>query len=267
MPFTIHLNRYYYADNLGRESQLVMITLRDVHKSFDGNVSYAVKNVSLSIADGETLVLLGSSGSGKSTLLQLINNTLAPSSGSIEIDGKLISEYPQIQLRRSMGFVFQHTGLFPHMTVAQYVAVLMRLMRIKKRKRISRVNQLLELVNLEPSHYVNRYPDELSGGEQQRVGVARALATNPNYILMDEPFAALDAITREALQNEVISLKEKINKTIIFVTHDINEAFRLADRIAIMHQGHLEQIGSKEDVFAQPATDFVKQLLNKTKYG
>lgn len=244
-----------------------MITLHDVHKSFDDNVSYAVKNINLSVADGETLVLLGSSGSGKSTLLQLINNTLTPSSGRIEIDGKLIGDYPQVQLRRSMGFVFQHTGLFPHMTVAQNIAILMRLMNIKKKTRISRVHQLLELVNLDPKHYVNRYPDELSGGEQQRVGVARAIATDPNYILMDEPFAALDAITRDALQNEIIALKKKINKTIIFVTHDINEAFRLADRVAIMHQGSLEQVGSKEDVFTQPATDFVKQLLNKTNYG
>jgi osmoprotectant transport system ATP-binding protein len=244
-----------------------MITLQNVHKSFDDNVSYAVKNVNLTVTDGETLVLLGSSGSGKSTLLQLINNTLTPSAGRIEIDGKLISDYPQIQLRRSMGFVFQHIGLFPHMTVAQNVAILMRLMNIKKRKRISRVHHLLELVNLEPKHYANRYPDELSGGEQQRVGVARALATNPNYIFMDEPFAALDAITRDALQNEIITLKKKINKTIIFVTHDINEAFRLADKVAIMHQGNLEQIGSKEDVFSQPATDFVKQLLNKKNYG
>lgn len=236
--------------------------MQNVCKSFDSEASYSVKNINLTIADGETLVLLGSSGGGKSTLLKLINHTLKPTSGKIEIDNTHIEDYPEIQLRRSMGFVFQDTGLFPHMTVAKNIAILMRLMNIPKVQSSERVNELLQLVNLEPEKYAHRYPDELSGGEQQRVGVARALATNPNYILMDEPFAALDVITREALQNEVIALKEKINKTIIFVTHDIKEAFRLADRIAIMHKGSLEQIGTKEEVLADPATEFVKQLLN-----
>lgn len=244
-----------------------MITLSNVSKSFDGKESYSVKNIKLSIVDGETLVLVGSSGGGKSTLLKLINQTLKPTSGTIEIDGKLIEDYPKVQLRRSMGIVFQHTGLFPHMTVAKNIAIIMRLMKIPKEQRLKRVNELLRLVNLEPEKYFSRYPDELSGGEQQRVGVARALATNPNYILMDEPFAALDAITRETLQNEIIELKQKLNKTIIFVTHDINEAFRLADRIAIMHQGYLEQIGTREEVLAHPATKFVRQLLhNQTNH-
>ncbi|ARG98672.1 glycine/betaine ABC transporter ATP-binding protein [Legionella micdadei] len=239
-----------------------MIILHNVSRSFDRKETYSVKNINLSIVDGETLILVGSSGSGKSTLLRLINHTLKPTSGSIEIDGKRIEEYPKVQLRRSMGFVFQNTGLFPHMTVAQNIAITMHLMKIPKKKRLERVNELLHLVNLDPEKYLNRYPDELSGGEQQRVGVARALATNPNYILMDEPFAALDAITRETLQNEIITLKRKLNKTIIFVTHDINEAFRLADRIAIMHEGCLEQVGTREEVLAHPATEFVSQLLS-----
>jgi len=239
-----------------------MITLKNVCKSFDKKETYSVQDINLSIIDGETLVLLGSSGSGKSTLLNLIINAFKPTSGSIEIDGKPINDYPKVQLRRSMGFVFQHTGLFPHMTVAKNIDIVMRLMKIPKSQRVQRVNELLQLVNLDPEKYFDRYPDELSGGEQQRVGVARALATNPKYILMDEPFAALDAITRETLQNEIIDLKKKLNKTIIFVTHDINEAFRLADRIAILHEGHLEQIGNKEDVLKQPATEFVRQLLN-----
>lgn len=239
-----------------------MITLHNVSKSFDGKKSYSVKNISLSIVDNEILVLVGSSGSGKSTLLKLINHSFKPSQGMIEIDNKPLQDYPKVQLRRSMGFVFQHIGLFPHLTVAKNIAVIMRLIKTPKEQRIKRVNELLRLVNLEPEKYFNRYPDELSGGEQQRVGVARALATNPNYILMDEPFAALDALTRETLQNEIIELKQKLNKTIIFVTHDINEAFRLADRIAIMHEGNLEQIGTKEEVLAQPATEFVRQLLN-----
>ena len=239
-----------------------MITLHNVSKSFDGKKSYSVRNISLSIVDNEILVLVGSSGSGKSTLLKLINHSFKPSQGMVKIDNKPLQDYPKVQLRRSMGFVFQHIGLFPHLTVAKNIAVIMRLIKIPKEQRIKRVNELLRLVNLEPEKYFNRYPDELSGGEQQRVGVARALATNPNYILMDEPFAALDALTRETLQNEIIELKQKLNKTIIFVTHDINEAFRLADRIAIMHEGNLEQIGTKEEVLAQPATEFVRQLLN-----
>lgn len=244
-----------------------MITLQNVFKSFDKKETFSVQDISLSIIDGETLVLLGSSGSGKSTLLNLIDYAFLPTSGRIEIDGKLIQDYPKVQLRRSMGFVFQHTGLFPHMTVAKNISIVMRLMNIPQEQRIQRVTELLQLVNLDPEKYYNRYPDELSGGEQQRIGVARALATNPKYILMDEPFAALDAITRETLQNEVIDLKQKLNKTIIFVTHDINEAFRLADRIAILHEGRLEQIGTKEEVLTRPATEFVSQLLNNKIYS
>lgn len=202
--------------SFSEETKLAMISLDNVSKSFDGKASYSVININLSIADGETLVLLGSSGSGKSTLLKLINHTLKPTSGRIEIDGKSIRTYPKVQLRRSMGFVFQHTGLFPHMTVARNISIIMRLVGTPKKQCEQRVNELLELVNLEPEKYYSRYPDELSGGEQQRVGVARALANNPKYILMDEPFAALDAITREALQNEIMALKEKIQKNNYF---------------------------------------------------
>ncbi|BCA95298.1 glycine/betaine ABC transporter ATP-binding protein [Legionella antarctica] len=238
-----------------------MIILRHVSKSFDNKQTFSVKNINLSILDGETLVLVGSSGGGKSTLLKLLNHTIKPTTGTIEIDGMPIQEYPKVQLRRSMGFVFQHTGLFPHLTVAKNIAIIMHLMKTPKKQRTERVNELLRLVNLEPEKYFDRYPDELSGGEQQRVGVARALANNPKYILMDEPFAALDAITRETLQNEIIGLKQKLKKTIIFVTHDINEAFRLADRIAIMNEGCFEQVGTRDEVFAKPATEFVKQLL------
>ncbi|WP_367607836.1 ATP-binding cassette domain-containing protein [Legionella sp. W05-934-2] len=243
-----------------------MITLKNVCKSFDERKTYSVQNVSFSVLDGETLILLGSSGSGKSTLLNLINSTLKPSSGTIEIEGKSVQLYQKIALRRSMGFVFQDTGLFPHMTVAKNIDIVMRLTKVPKKQRLIRVNELLELVNLEPEKYFSRYPDELSGGEQQRVGVARALATNPKYILMDEPFAALDAITRDALQQEILDLTKRLNKTIIFVTHDINEAFRLADRIAILHEGKLQQIGTKEALQTQPATDFVRQLLTSHPY-
>lgn len=243
-----------------------MITLKHVSKSFDEKETFSVQDISLSVLDGETLVLLGSSGSGKSTLLNLINSTLKPTSGTIEIEGKSIQQYPKIALRRSMGFVFQHTGLFPHMNVAKNIDIVMRLTKLPKSQRLNRVNELLEMVNLEPEKYFSRYPDELSGGEQQRVGVARALATNPKYILMDEPFAALDAITRDALQQEILDLTKRLNKTIIFVTHDINEAFRLADRIAVLHEGHLQQIGNKEELQMHPSTDFVRQLLTNKQH-
>jgi osmoprotectant transport system ATP-binding protein len=238
-----------------------MIILKNISKSFDNRASYAVKQVSFSINDGETIVLLGSSGCGKTTLLNLINYSIRPTSGIIEIDGQVIEHYQELQLRRSMGFVFQNTGLFPHMTVAKNIAIMMRLMQIPKQQQRNLVNDLLHSVNLDPDKFSGRYPDELSGGEQQRVGVARALATNPKYILMDEPFAALDSITRETLQNELIHLKQKFKKTIIFVTHDIAEALRLADRIVIMRGGQIEQIGTQDEVMNNPKTDFVKQLV------
>lgn len=238
-----------------------MIILSNVYKSFDNLKTYSVQDINLSIVEGKTLVLLGSSGSGKSTLLQLINNTINPTSGRIHIDGIPLSAYPKVQLHRSMGFVFQHTGLFPHMTVAKNISIVMQLMGFSREQQNAKVFELLTKVKLKPEKYYKRYPDELSGGEQQRVGVARALATNPKYVLMDEPFAALDAITRENLQNEVMALCKQFKTTLIFVTHDIKEAFKIADRIAILHQGHLEQVGTKDEVSQNPATEFIQQLL------
>lgn len=242
---------------------MIVIALCDVWKSYDGGKTYAVKGVTLEVAKGETLVLLGSSGSGKTTVLKMINRLTEPTKGVIEIDGRNVMEFNPVELRRCIGYVFQGIGLFPHLTVAENVSIVLKLLGRPKSERRKRAEELLALVGLEPKIFADRYPDELSGGQQQRVGVARALAADPEYLLMDEPFGALDAVTRDVLQQELLRLKEQLRKTIVFVTHDIFEAFLLADRIAVMHEGCIEQIGTKEQLQRQPATDFVRELLAK----
>ena len=240
-----------------------MIVLRGLCKTFDDGASYAVRDVSLEIAEGETLVLLGSSGSGKTTTLKMINRLIEPSSGTIEVDGTNVLERDPVELRRSIGYVFQGIGLFPHMTVEENVSIVLRLMGRSRQERSRRAHELLELVELDPADYAERFPAELSGGEQQRVGVARGLAADPAYLLMDEPFGALDALTRDTLQQEILQLKEKLSKTIVFVTHDIFEALTLADRIAVMHEGNLEQVGTQREILSRPATPFVRDLFEK----
>jgi len=240
-----------------------MIRLTQVSKSYDMGLTFAVRGLSFEVPDGETLVLLGTSGCGKTTTLKMINRLIEPTSGRIEIDGKNVLEQDPIQLRRSVGYVFQGIGLFPHMTVRQNVEIVPRLLDWAIGRRRRRAMELLEVVGLDPATYADRYPDELSGGQQQRVGVARALATNPRYLLMDEPFGALDAVTRDALQQQLLALKKDLGKTIVFVTHDIFEALALADRIAVLHEGNLEQIGKKERLLAQPASRFVRELFAK----
>jgi len=234
-----------------------------VSKSFDCGKTFAVEDVSLSVADGETLVLLGSSGCGKTTTLKMINRLLAPTSGRIEVDGRDVLGQDPVELRRSIGYVFQGIGLFPHLTVAQNVAVVPRLLGWPKEKRRRRADELLELVGLPPDEFSGRLPAHLSGGQQQRVGVARALAADPAHLLMDEPFGALDALTRDSLQQELLDLRGRLGKTIVFVTHDIFEALTLGDRIAVLHQGRLEQVGTKEEVVGSPATGFVRALFAK----
>ncbi len=240
-----------------------MIKLTRLTKTYRYNRIIAVNNVSFTVEDSEILVLLGSSGSGKTTLLKMINRLIEASNGTIEIDGKNIHDYKLTALRRSIGYVFQQIGLFPHMTVEKNITVLLKLLRRPEQERIQRAHELLDMVHLDPKKFADRYPDELSGGQQQRVGVARALAADPKYLLMDEPFGALDAISRAALQEEMIRLNQALHKTIIFVTHDIFEALRIADRIAIMHHGNLEQIGRKSDILNNPATEFVNELIKQ----
>ncbi len=240
-----------------------MIRLTKISKSFDNNLSYAIKDLSLDVSDGETLVFLGSSGCGKTTTLKMINRLIEPTSGTIEVDGKDIADQDPVLLRRRIGYVFQEIGLFPHMTIEQNIAVAPKLLGWDKNRRRRRARELLELMDLDPKVFANRYPDELSGGQQQRVGVARALAVDPDYLLMDEPCGALDALTRDTLQQGLLSLKDRLKKTIIFVTHDIFEAITIGDRIAILHDGNLEQVGTKEEVYNRPASPFVSDLFSK----
>ncbi len=193
----------------------------------------------------------------------MINRLIDPFKGIIEVNGKDVMDHNPVDLRRQIGYVFQGIGLFPHMTIEQNIQLVPLLLGWSRTKRQDRVQELLELVSLPANEFANRFPDELSGGQQQRVGVARALAADPAYLLMDEPFGALDALARESLQQELFNLKQRLKKTIIFVTHDIFEALLLGDRIAILHEGCLHQIGNRKDVLTLPATDFVRDLFVK----
>jgi osmoprotectant transport system ATP-binding protein len=239
-----------------------MIRLTDVSKTFDGGQTYAVEHLSFQVHKGETLVLLGSSGCGKTTTLKMINRLIEPTCGTVEVDGKDVMGQNPVVLRRQIGYVFQGIGLFPHMTVEQNVEIVPRLLGWSSESRRRRVQELLALVGLPAASFARRFPDELSGGQQQRVGVARALAADSDYLLMDEPFGALDAITRESLQQELLTLKKQLQKTIVFVTHDLHEALLLGDRIAILYEGHLEQIGAPNEILEAPATPFVRDLFN-----
>lgn len=240
-----------------------MISLSSVSKSFDGGSIFAVRDLSLELGDGQTLVLLGSSGCGKSTTLKMMLRLCDPTSGQIAVDNRPLSEIDAIEWRRSVGYVFQAIGLFPHMTVARNVAMGLELAGWAPERQRQRGNEMLELVGLPPDEFAHRLPNELSGGQQQRVGVARALAPDPAYLMMDEPFGALDALTRDALQQEILSLQTKLGKTIVFVTHDIFEALALGDLIAVLHAGNLEQIGTPAEVVGSPATPFVRELFGK----
>jgi len=238
-----------------------MIEFKQINKTFDGGNNFSVKDLNLEVQDGEFLVFLGSSGSGKTTTLRMINRLIEPSSGEILLDGTSIKALNPVDLRRSIGYVFQGIGLFPHMTIAENVAVVPGLLKWSKPRIQERVRELLELIELPIEKFGERLPEQLSGGQQQRVGVARALAADPNYLLMDEPFGALDPVTREKLQNELLSIKKRVNKTFIFVTHDLFEALTLADRIVIFHNGVMQQADTPKKIMAAPATEFVRELF------
>lgn len=238
-----------------------MIHFEDVSKVYEGADTPAVERVTLTANSGELLVLLGSSGSGKSTLLKMVNRLLEPTAGKIKVDGTDLLNQDPVSLRRRIGYVFQGIGLFPHLSVQENASMIPRLLGAPPDKQRDIAQRFLRLVDLPPSDFAERFPGELSGGQQQRVAVARALAAEPDFLLMDEPFGALDAITRENLQGQLLRIASEIKKTIIFVTHDIFEALRLGDRIAVMHEGHLEQVGNKEDLLQRPTTQFVKDLF------
>lgn len=246
-----------------RHGMRPMISFQQVNQTYDNGVSYVIKNLSLSVANGEVLAILGSSGSGKSTLLKMVNKLIIPSSGTVLIDQQDIADMDSIQLRRNIGYVIQDSGLFPHMTVKENIGLPLRLQQIPSDQQLEKIKEKMAFVNLSFEHFSDRYPDELSGGQQQRVGVARALINNPDYILMDEPFGALDSINRDQLQADFKQLQQRLKKTVMIVTHDVVEAFRLADRIAIMSQGELQQVGTRHEIMNHPANDFVKNLFQQ----
>jgi osmoprotectant transport system ATP-binding protein len=222
----------------------------------------AVDDLSLTIPAGEFCVLVGPSGCGKTTTMKMINRLVEPTSGRVLIDGEDVMKLPAVELRRRIGYVIQQVGLFPHLSVADNVAVVPRLLRWPASRIRDRVDELLDLIGLEPSTYRDRYPAELSGGERQRVGVARALAADPPVMLMDEPFGAVDPIRRDRLQNEFLRLQSRVRKTIVFVTHDVDEAIKMADRIAILQIGGvLAQYDTPQAILAAPATDFVERFV------
>lgn len=241
-----------------------MIEFRHIFKKYNAETT-VLKDINLTCEKGEITVLIGPSGCGKTTTMKLINRLISPTEGSIFIDGKDISEINPVELRRGIGYVIQHIGLFPHMTIAQNVSVVPNLLKWEKSKIDSRVDELLDLVGLDPKTYKNRFPSELSGGQQQRIGVIRALAAEPSIILMDEPFSALDPISREQLQEELNYLQKEIQKTIIFVTHDMDEALKIADKIVLMKDGTIIQNAEPEEILRRPANEFVKNFIGKNR--
>jgi osmoprotectant transport system ATP-binding protein len=242
-----------------------MIEIERVSKSYDGR--RVVDAVSLTIAEGMFAVLLGPSGSGKSTLLRMINRLVPFDDGAIRVAGADVQQVPAEALRRRIGYVIQSVGLFPHWRVEDNIATVPRLLKWPRARVRERVSELLELLRLDSALYRGKYPHQLSGGEQQRVGVARALAADPDVLLMDEPFAAVDPLTRAALQNEMLRIQQATKKTIVFVTHDIEEALRLANGIAILDSGRLAQWGAPLAILARPATPFVAEFVGGAASG
>jgi len=242
-----------------------LIELRGITKAYaDGGVP-AVRTLDLTISDGEFLVLIGESGSGKTTTLNMINRLIEPTAGVIRVDSEDVLAIDPVNLRRRMGYVFQGAGLFPHLTVAENIAVTPRLLGWPREQIDARVDELLNLVRLDPAQYRRRLPRELSGGQQQRVALARALAAKPKIMLMDEPFGALDPLIRDDLAEDYRQIHNSLGLTTIFVTHDMTEAMLLGDRIAVMKDGALIQVGTPNELLTHPADDFVKALVDTPK--
>ena len=240
----------------------VLIRLENITKQYGGTEEPAVNNLTMDVLRGEVLVLVGPSGCGKSTTLRLINRLIEPTSGKIYLDGEDVTDINPSDLRRKIGYVIQQVGLFPHRTIAENIATVPKLLGWDKKRIDERIDELLELVSMDPATYRERYPKELSGGQAQRVGVARALAADPDVLLMDEPFGAIDPITRDRLQNEFLRLQQDLQKTIVFVTHDIDEAIKMGNKIAILREGsEIAQLDTPEAILAEPADDFVENFL------
>ncbi|AKB74531.1 L-proline glycine betaine ABC transport system permease protein ProV [Methanosarcina lacustris Z-7289] len=241
------------------------VRLENITKKYGEH--FAVKNLNLEIQGGELLILIGRSGSGKTTALRTINRLTDPDSGTVSINGANIREFDPVRLRRNIGYVIQNIGLLPHLRISENVGLLLKLEGWNEEKIRTRVRGLLTLVSLPPESFMDRYPHELSGGQQQRVGLARAMAMDPPLFLMDEPFGALDPLLRTQLQDEFFKIKKELGRTIVFITHDINEAFRLGDRIAIMNNAELIQVGTPEELIFSPVSDLVAEIVDsKRKY-
>ncbi|MBY5795789.1 ABC transporter ATP-binding protein [Rhizobium leguminosarum] len=238
-----------------------MIHLDHVTKNYDGSGSHAVDNLDLLIETGSTVALIGPSGCGKTTTMRMINQLETPTAGRVLVDGRDIARVDQKELRRSIGYVIQQVGLFPHMSIARNVATVPRLLGWEKARSDRRVDELLDLVGLDPTIMRQRLPHELSGGQRQRVGFARALAADPAIMLMDEPFGAIDPITRVRLQDEFRDILRKVKKTVVIVTHDLDEAIKMGDRIAIMRDGRLLQYDTPQEILARPVNEFVESFL------
>ncbi|MGA4515474.1 osmoprotectant transport system ATP-binding protein [Staphylococcus caledonicus] len=239
------------------------LSVKNLTKIYSGNKK-AVDNISLDIESGEFIAFIGTSGSGKTTALRMINRMIEATEGTIEMNGKNVSNMNPVELRRSIGYVIQQIGLMPHMTIRENIVLVPKLLKWSKEKKNAKAKELIKLVDL-PEEYLDRYPSELSGGQQQRIGVVRALAAEQDIILMDEPFGALDPITRDTLQDLVKELQQKLGKTFIFVTHDMDEAIKLADRICIMSQGKVVQYDTPDNILRNPANDFVREFIGQNR--
>ena len=240
-----------------------MIRFENVSKQF--KETKVLSNISLEIEKGQLVVLIGASGCGKTTTLKVINRLIKPSSGKIFINHQDISKVDVIELRRNIGYVIQQTGLFPHMTIKENIEIIPKVQKKNQKEITQKTYELMEMVGLDCETFLDRYPKELSGGQQQRVGVARAFATDPDIILMDEPFSALDPITRSGLQEELTQLQSKFHKTIVFVTHDMDEAIKIADKICIMNKGQIVQYDTPENILKNPVNDFVSEFVGKNR--
>ncbi|WP_128896180.1 ABC transporter ATP-binding protein [Longirhabdus pacifica] len=238
-----------------------IITFQQVSKTYKQSSNPVIHDLNLSIEAGEFITLIGPSGCGKTTLLKMINTLIQPTSGTISVQGKSIDKWDTIQLRRMIGYVIQQVGLFPHMNIKKNITYVLDINGEKDKDfKDKRATELIQFVGLSPD-LLSRHPSQLSGGQKQRIGVARALAADPDIILMDEPFGAVDEIARTRLQEELLSIHRKLKKTIIFVTHDIGEAFKLGTTIILMNNGKIEQMGTKDELIFKPKTDFVKQFI------
>ena len=260
----------YRTQGIGLERHLEkyrmsVIQYENVCKKFAGSSKYAVDHVSAEIESGEFITILGSSGCGKTTLLKLTNRLYDPDDGKIIVEGVDIKTVDPVELRRRLGYVIQQVGLFPHMTIKENITVIPSLMKWDRRRMDERADELLKLVGLEPGEFRDRYPHQLSGGQQQRIGLARALVLDPDIMLLDEPFGAIDAITRLNLQNELLRIQGSLGKTILFVTHDINEAFKMGNRVMVMNEGRLLQFDTPREIVQHPADAFVKSLIDSAR--